>query len=58
MFGSDMVWFPETIEASIEAVAEATYLSEVQRRAVFYDNAARFLRLSGDEVARHHASRR
>jgi hypothetical protein len=28
--------------------------SEAQRRAILYDNAARFLRLSPEEVARHH----
>jgi hypothetical protein len=54
MFGSDMMWFPETIEASVDAVIEAGYLSATQKRAIFYDNAARFLRLSDAVVARHH----
>jgi hypothetical protein len=54
MFGSERMWIPETIEASVDAVNEAGYLSAPQKRAIFYDNAARFLRLSDAVVARHH----
>jgi predicted TIM-barrel fold metal-dependent hydrolase len=54
MFGSDPVQWPGLIETSIAIVEEAPFLSEEQKRDIFYNNAARFLRLSEEEVARHH----
>lgn len=39
-----MVW-PETLERAIQVIEEAPFLDEVQKRAILYDNAARFLRL-------------
>jgi len=48
-----MVW-PEAIERSIFAIDEAAFLSEDQKRDIFYNNAARFLRLSQEEIAKHH----
>jgi len=42
------------IERSIAVIEEASFLSEAQKRDLFYNNAARFLRLSQDEIARHH----
>ena len=55
MFGSDhqIIW-PRLIELSIEIVEEAPFLSEEQKRDIFYNNAARFLRLSKEEITRHH----
>jgi hypothetical protein len=38
-------------------VESAPFLSPDQKRDIFYYNAARFLRLSEDEVARHHGRR-
>jgi hypothetical protein len=32
---------------------EAPFLSGEQRRSLFYDNTARFLRISPEEIARH-----
>jgi hypothetical protein len=55
MYGSDQMWWPKAIGASIEAVESAPFLSEGQKRDIFYNNAARFLRLSDEEIARHHA---
>ena len=54
MFGSDqMVWIG-LIEVAINAIEEAPFLSEEQKRDIFYNNAARFLRLSDEEIDRHH----
>lgn len=57
MFGSDQMVWPETIERSIAVIREAPFLSEQQKRAILYDNAARFLRLSEEEIARHRGER-
>jgi len=54
MFGSDQMVWPGVIERSIAVVEEAPFLTEEQRRAILYDNAARFLRLTEEEIARHH----
>lgn len=54
MFGSDQMVWPELIEPSIAIIDEAPFLSEKQKRDIFYNNAARFLRLSEEEIARHH----
>lgn len=54
MFGSDPMVFPDFIPAAIDFVNEADYLTEQQRRDIFYYNAARFLRLSDEEIAKHH----
>lgn len=54
MFGSDQMVWPGTIDRSIRVIEEAPFLSNEQKRNILYNNAARFLRLSKDEVARHH----
>ena len=54
MFGTDQAVWPDSIRLSIEAIESADFLSEQQKRDIFYNNAARFLRLSDDEIARHH----
>ena len=54
MFGSDQMVWPGLIEPSIEIIEEAPFLSEEQKRDIFYNNAARFLRLSEEEITRHH----
>jgi predicted TIM-barrel fold metal-dependent hydrolase len=55
MFGSDQMVWPGTIERAIAVIDEAPFLSRQQKRDIFYNNAARFLRLSREEIARHHA---
>jgi hypothetical protein len=55
MFGSDQMVWPGVIERSIAVIAEAPFLTAAQKRDILYDNAARFLRLSSDEMARHRA---
>ena len=54
MFGSDQMIWPEAIELAIEAIESAPFLDEEEKRDIFYNNAARFLRLSEEEIARHH----
>ncbi|HEU0224951.1 MAG TPA: amidohydrolase family protein [Steroidobacteraceae bacterium] len=54
MFGSDQMVWPGLIERAIEAIESAPFLTADQKRDVFYNNAARFLRLSEQEIARHH----
>lgn len=54
MFGSDQMIWPEIIERSIAVIEEAPFLTEEQKRDIFYNNAARFLRLSEEQIARHH----
>jgi uncharacterized protein len=46
---------PASAEPAIAIIDEAPFLSEEQKRDIFYNNAARFLRLSEEEIARHHA---
>jgi hypothetical protein len=45
MFGSDQMEWPEAIGMAIEGIESAPFLSEKQKRDIFYNNAARFLRL-------------
>lgn len=56
MFGSDQMVWPEAIGLAIAGINEAAFLTAAQRRAIFYDNAARFLRLTPAEIARDHAA--
>lgn len=45
MFGSDQMTWPETIEWAVQAFEEAPFLSEEQKKDLFYNNAKRFLKL-------------
>jgi uncharacterized protein len=54
MWGSDQMIWPKVIETAIKTVEEAPFLSEKQKRDIFYNNAAHFLRLSSEEIAKHH----
>jgi predicted TIM-barrel fold metal-dependent hydrolase len=54
MFGSDQMNWPGVIEHGIEAIASATFLTPAQKRDILYNNAARFLRFTQDEIASHH----
>lgn len=49
MFGSDQMIWPEAIDLAIEGVESASFLSESQKRDIFYNNAARFLGIDTDE---------
>lgn len=54
MYGSDSMIWPETIRIAITTIENADFLSEQQKRDIFYNNAARFLRLSEEQIASHH----
>ena len=56
MFGSDQMWWPEVIGEAIDFVESADFLTNDQKRDIFYNNAARFLRLPEDTIAAHHAT--
>lgn len=45
MFGSDQMRWPEMIEKGIQAIEEAEFLTEEQKRDILYNNAARFLKI-------------
>lgn len=51
MFGSDGASF---IGAHVAAFEGVPFLTSEQKRDIYYNNAARFLRLTADEIARHH----
>ena len=50
LFGSDQQIWPQSYEASVEAVENADYLSEEQKQAIFYENAARFFGLDPESA--------
>lgn len=56
MFGSDFVVWPDAIQIAIESIQTADFLTEEQKRDILYGNAARFLRFSEEEIARHHGN--
>lgn len=53
LFGSDQMVWPHTIGVAIDTIEQAPFLSAAQKRDIFYNNAARFLRLTPEEIARH-----
>lgn len=55
MFGSDQMIWPEVIGENIEMIEAADFLTEEQKRDILYNNAARFLRLTEEEIAEHHS---
>ena len=55
MFGSDQMAWPAAIGKAIESVEKAPFLSRQQKRDILYNNAARFLRLSKEEIAADHS---
>ncbi len=54
MFGSDQMIWPGTIERGIQVIEEAPFLDDQQKRDILYNNAARFLRFTDEEIAKHH----
>jgi predicted TIM-barrel fold metal-dependent hydrolase len=48
-----MVW-PDSIPIAIASIAEANYLTPAQKRDILYNNAARFLRLTPEQIEKHH----
>ena len=54
MFASDQMQWPEAIDDAVQFIESASFLSDEQKRDIFYNNAAQFLRLSDEEIAAHH----
>jgi predicted TIM-barrel fold metal-dependent hydrolase len=50
MFGSDQMVWPEGIGMAIEGIESASFLTEEQKRDIFYNNAVRFLRLDENKL--------
>lgn len=48
MFGSDQMVWPEMIGEGIEAIENADFLTEEEKRDILYNNAARFLKLQDE----------
>ncbi len=44
----------EALEIAIQSIEKADFLSPGEKRDILYNNAARFLRLSPEEIRRHH----
>lgn len=55
MFGSDQIIWPGLIRAAVDSVEQAPFLSKSQKRDIFYNNAARFLRLTKQQIEADHA---
>lgn len=51
MFGTDEMIWPEAIKTAIESIESAEFLTKEQKRDILYNNAAKFLRLSEEEIA-------
>lgn len=54
LFGTDQMLWPGALGMAIENVEAVPFLTEEQTRDILYDNAARFLGLGEEQVARHH----
>jgi predicted TIM-barrel fold metal-dependent hydrolase len=50
MFGSDQMSWPETIGMAVEAIESAEFLTQAQKRDIFFNNAVRFYRLDPEEL--------
>lgn len=55
MFGSDQMVWPDAIGLAIDGVESAGFLSAKEKRDIYYNNAARFLKLDKATIDRHHA---
>lgn len=53
LFGSDQMGWPEGIGHAIDVIKNAPWTEQV-KRDILYNNAARFLRLSEEQIAAHH----
>jgi len=49
MFGSDQMIWPDAIPVAIETIESADFLTEEQKRDIFYNNAVRFFRTDFSE---------
>ncbi len=54
MYGSDQMVWPELLDIGIDIIEQADFLTPKQKRNILYNNAARFLQLSKEEIDKHH----
>lgn len=54
MFGSDQTIWPQSIPLAIRTINDAPFLTRQQKRDILYNNAARFLRLTPEQIAADH----
>lgn len=54
LFGTDQMFWPGAVGLAIETVENVPFLSDKKKQDIFYNNAARFLGLSEEEIVRHH----
>lgn len=54
LFGSDNMVWPQAIEMGIQSINQAPFLSAAQKRDILFNNAARFLRLTEEEIRGMH----
>ena len=54
MFGSDQMVWPEVIDVAVDAIQSADFLTREDKADIFYNNAARFFRLTEEETRKHH----
>ena len=54
LVGSDQMRWPEAIALAIDRVNGLGFLTVEEKADIFYDNAAKFLDLTAEEIARHH----
>jgi predicted TIM-barrel fold metal-dependent hydrolase len=54
MFGTDQMMWPGAIDLAIQTVKNTPFLTEEEKRDILYNNAARFLDLSEEIIAKHH----
>jgi hypothetical protein len=50
LFGTDQMIWPDAVGMAIDAVESADFLSEKQKRAIFFDNAVEFFQLDADPL--------
>jgi hypothetical protein len=50
MYGSDEMQWPQSIQVSVENILSADFLTRQQKQDILYNNAARFLKLSKEEI--------
>ncbi len=55
MFGSDQMVWPHAIDDSIEQLESFDFLTHEEKRDILYNNAARFLELSDEQIVAHHS---
>ena len=50
MYGSDQMAWPERFQSSIDKINAMAFLTEKQKRKIFYDNAVRFFKLDESKL--------